>query len=246
MERLNYSAKRIYARYMGQLSVFNKGIAAANASDWAEYTRINRAAMRPGPPLPISAIMRVKNGQTTLMVSVEAVLNYCKEVILIDHNSTDKTWEIMEAFTDKYPDRVKAYKYEKPTARSGVGYLERVNKGEGSLAEYYNFCFSKGTEDYLLKWDVYNLALPPFYKYFGEGIRKGRDIVYFDGFDVAGLFSCTNEGRLFKRSLNWEFQDFDYCEGLVIDGRPLKEAGISRYSAPVPAFFHLRHFSINY
>lgn len=239
-EKLNYYAKGIYARYMGQLDNFRKGIAAANASNWEEYGRVNLSSVKPGPPLPISAIMRIKNAEASLMISVEAIVHYCAEVILVDHHSTDATWDIMNILTRKYPDRVKTYRYEKPAAKAGLGYIERVNAGGGSLAEYYNFCFSLGTQEYLLKWDADNLAVPPFYTYFKKGIEKQRDIVYFDGFDVMGVFSCTNEGRLFKRSLNWEFRDFAYCEGLMIDGKHLTEAGLSRYSIPIPTFFHLR------
>ena len=239
-EKLNYYAKCAYARYMGQLDNFRKGIAAAGRSDWEAYGRINFSSLKPGPPLPISAIMRIKNAEASLMISVEAIVHYCAEVILVDHNSTDTTWDIMNILVRKYPDRVKIYRYEKPAAKAGAGYIEKVNAGGGSLAEYYNFCFSLGTQEYLVKWDADMLAVPSFYKYLKTGIEKKRDIVYFDGFDLMGVFSCTNEGRLFKRSLKWTFRDFAYCEGLVIDGKPLTKAGLSRYSVPVPTYFHLR------
>ena len=234
-EKLNYYAKCVYARYMGQWGNFRKGIAAANAGDWDAYGKVNFSSVKPGPPLPISAIMRVRNGQATLMVSVEAIVHYCREVVIVDHASTDMTWEIMEILAARYPGTVRIYKYNKPAARAGVGYGERVESGEGSLAEYYNYCFSRGTEDYLLKWDADNLALPSFYTWFEKAIRKGSDVVYFDGVDVMGVFSCTNEGRLFKRSLKWAFRDFAFCEGLVIDDKR-----VSRYSVPIPTFFHLR------
>jgi glycosyltransferase involved in cell wall biosynthesis len=239
-EKLNYYAKGVYARYMGQLSNFKKGIAAANASNWDEYSRINVSSVKPGPSLPISAIMRVRNAEISLMISVESIENYCSEIVLVDHNSTDETRNIMNILVSKYPGRVKIYRYEKSAAKAGVGYIERVNAGGGSLAEYYNFCFSLGTQEYLLKWDADMVALPSFYTYCKAGIEKNRDIVYFDGVDLMGVFSCANEGRLFKRSLKWEFRDFAYCEGLVIDGKPLTEASLSRYSAIVPAYFHLR------
>lgn len=243
-EKLNFYIKCLYARHMGQMRNFRKGVAAAGASNWDEYGRINASSIKPGPPLPISAIMRIKDAQATLMVAVEAIVNYCNEVILVDHNSTDMTWKIMQILADKYPGRVRIFKYEKPAAKGGVGYLERVKDGGGSLAEYYNFCFSLGTEKYLLKWDADNVAVPPFYKYFSAGIRKDRDIIYFDGFDVMGVFSCTNEGRLFKKDLPWEFKDFDFCEGMLVDGKSLVEANLSRYSVPVPTFFHLRQLVV--
>jgi hypothetical protein len=240
-ERFNFSVKSAYARYTGQYRPFREGIAALNRSDWDAFNRINLSSAIPeAGPLPISAVVRARNAESCLVLSVASIVHYCSEVILVDHLSTDRTWVMMQELAEKYPGRVKAYQYEKPAARGGVGYIERVRAGEGSLAEYYRFCFSLGTQKYLLKWDTDMLANPAFYRYFKEAVDRDADIAYCDGIDLSGVCSCANEGRMFRRELPWGYQDFAFCEGLVIDGKELTKAALTRYTAPLPIYFHLK------
>lgn len=234
-EKRSYYAKVAFARYLGQGENFKKGVAAANRDDYQGMGLINGSARRPGPLLPITAIVRLKNAQTTLMVAVESIATYCKEIILIDNQSTDLSREMIRELIKKYPDRMKSYTYETPLSRPGNGYLDRVRAGEGSHAEYCNYSFSLGSEEYLLKWDSDNLALPTFYTHIGHGIARGFDRIYFDGVDLLGVFSCTNEGSVYKRSLDRKYVEGDFCEILTFG-----EKDISKYTAPAPVFIHLK------
>jgi glycosyltransferase involved in cell wall biosynthesis len=236
-EKLSYYVKRVYSQYVGKGRHFKKSLAAAQLEDWDALHEINVSSRMPGSPLPISAIVRIKNAEATLMVAVESIVTYCKEIILIDHQSTDLSPAIIKVLADKYPGVVKAHVYDKPTARAGAGYSNQVLSGEGSLAEYYNFCFSLGAEEYLLKWDSDNLALPTFWSEIKKGINRKAERIYFDGIDLFGVFSCSNEGSVFRRDLEWKFEDREFCEVLDIKGN------VTKYTARCPVFVHLKQLT---
>jgi glycosyltransferase involved in cell wall biosynthesis len=234
-EKMAYYAKVGYAKYMGQSEYYKKSLSAASVEDYVELYKVNYASRRLGPALPISAIVRNKNGETTLLPAIESIITYCADVIIVDNQSTDMSKLMIESLWKKYPDQIRSYQYDKPLAKAGEGYLERVRAGQPGLAEFYNYCFGLGTQEYLLKWDSDNLALPSTYPHFKKGIERGADRIYFDGVDLCGVFSCSNEGRLFRRDIHWTYKDGLYCETSEDD-----MSGYSRYTASAITFIHLK------
>jgi glycosyltransferase involved in cell wall biosynthesis len=114
----------------------------------------------------ISAFMRIKNGEDYLEDSILSVIDQVNEIICVFNDSIDNTEKILISLEEKYPLKIKVYKYipivYPPNSKE---YLELPETSIQSLAYYYNFALSKTTFSYCFKLDDDQI-------YFPETIKK--------------------------------------------------------------------------
>lgn len=83
--------------------------------------------------LMVSVVIPVFNVEKYLRECVDSVLGQdydSFEVILIDNNSTDKSYGICEEYAKKYPEKVRAFRYEKWGAAAVRNFGARQAKGK--------------------------------------------------------------------------------------------------------------------
>lgn len=107
-------------------------------------------------PHGVTAMMRVKNEERMIEASVSSALAAFSDVVLIDNGSTDRTLERVDAIANRPENkgRVKVYKYPFSVARCGEEHNSTPEDSVRSLAYYYNFCRSKCTHTFFIKWDA--------------------------------------------------------------------------------------------
>lgn len=102
----------------------------------------------------ISAFMRIKNGEDYLKTSILSIIDQVDEIICVFNHSSDNTEKILLDLEEKYPIKIKVYKYipvvYPPNSKE---YLELSDKSVHSLVYYYNFALSKTTYSYCFKFD---------------------------------------------------------------------------------------------
>ena len=59
----------------------------------------------------VSAFMRIRNGEDYLRETIESAINDVDEIICVFNNSFDRTEEILLELEEKYPSKIKVYKY---------------------------------------------------------------------------------------------------------------------------------------
>lgn len=102
----------------------------------------------------VSGLMRVRNEIHTLERSILSVMNILDELVIIYHDCTDGSKELILSYADRFPDKIKAYEYTNRVipANSG-GYVDGFIEQE-SLANYYNFGLSKCSFRWFMKVDA--------------------------------------------------------------------------------------------
>jgi len=105
----------------------------------------------------ISAFVRVYNEEEFLKASVKSIIDGVEEVVIIDSNSTDGTPEIIEELKELYPYKVKSYNYDYEITKMGADHFRTFMEDPYSptlLSNFYNWCLSKCSYEYALKWDA--------------------------------------------------------------------------------------------
>jgi glycosyltransferase involved in cell wall biosynthesis len=141
----------------------------------------------------VSGMLRVKNGQDYLRLSVLSVINQLDELIIVFNDSNDNTENIVIELEKEYPDKIKVYKYIPIVyPPNNDKYLETHEDSYHSLAYYYNFTMSKTTKTFVMKIDDDQL-------YFPDTIKKMRE-------------KCNDYNCIGNKGINL----FDYQEKLYI------------------------------
>lgn len=194
-------------------------------------------------PIPVKrytlgAVYRIKNAESTIELAVRSIIDILDEVVIVDNASTDDTNEILIRLKNEYGEKIKIFQYDQELCRAGIGYQECLKKNKnGSLADYYNFSFSKSTTDYILKCDanyIYTLAG----KYsIVNALNNGHDVICFPGVEIFGHHH-SYEPFLFKRDSKWIFIDAEMWEKIKFNRKVVMHHIIS------PCFIHVKR--INY
>ncbi|MCH5230082.1 MAG: hypothetical protein J1F12_08855 [Muribaculaceae bacterium] len=130
-----------------------------------EEFKFNPEILSKERPIGVSGLMRVKNEERFLSLSVESVIEALDELIIVYQKSEDRTAEIAEEKRKQYPDKIKVFFYEpeiKSHKLSDQEFEEQCKLPKDSihlLANYYNYTLSKATYRYALKIDadqIYN------------------------------------------------------------------------------------------
>lgn len=185
----------------------------------------------------ITGVYRIKNADATIELAIRSVVDLLDEVIVVDNNSTDNTLNILNKLMENYGTKIKIYKYSENLCLAGNGYNLRVkDKPSGSLARYYNYAFSLGSSDYLLKCDANYIFTPAGLESIKKSIVDYPDIVTFPGVEIFGNHH-SYEPFLFKRECLWEFVDSDLWETLSYS----KNARV--YRIVNPCFIHIKRLN---
>lgn len=164
----------------------------------------------------ISAVFRVKNAEDTIASSVLSFLPVSSEIIMVDNGSSDGTRKEMERLQQQlsWIVPVKLLSYENEIEMYGEGYGNRVAKSPNkSIANYYNFCISHATGDYVLKADAGCILLPFGARLILNAIASSPAVVMTTGSEVFGR-RIDLEPRIFRRDLGLQYRDGDFWEYL--------------------------------
>lgn len=144
------------------------------------------------PRLPgISAIMRIKNGEDFLRLSIESHLPYYDEIIACYNDCQDNTVQILNELQQRYPDKIKVFEYlPKVHPIFSVEHNSCKTDDLHSLANYCNFALSKARYSVATKLDDDHLAieqnLVPLIAEIRNDIAKGHKKIYtFSGVNLA-------------------------------------------------------------
>src|SRR5206468_4324132 len=62
-------------------------------------------------PYGISALMTGKNEEDWVETSLLSIVNFVDEVVVADHGSEDDTAEIMERVSNRFPNKIRVWRY---------------------------------------------------------------------------------------------------------------------------------------
>lgn len=102
----------------------------------------------------ISAYARLKNASDFLWESIESVIEYFDEIILVENNSSDNTWEICKKLQQKFPEKIKIFQYSYEVFPLFSEEFARCPENSvHNFAYMSNFALSKVSYKYALKID---------------------------------------------------------------------------------------------
>lgn len=185
---------------------------------------------------PISAIYRVKNAESSIKLAIESISKLVEEIIFVDNGSTDNTLYIVEELATIY--NIKIYKYEIDLCMAGEKYNHSLKVNPtGSLADYYNYAFCKGSSKYLMKCDANTIYTPYALERIKKAINSEPDVISYSGVDCFGD-SHVLEKYIFRRELDWNYIDGDYWEQLEIRNKNLKHKKLFEN-----LFYHVKRYN---
>ena len=185
----------------------------------------------------LGAVYRIKNAESTIELAIRSIIDILDEVVIVDNASSDNTKKIILKLKSEYGEKIKIFQYENELCRAWVGYQECLKKNkDGSLADYYNFSFSKSTTDYILKCDA-NYIYTKAGKYsIVNALNSGYDVICFPGVEIFGHHH-SYEPFLFKRDSKWIFIDDDMWESIKFNKKVLTHHII------LPCFIHVKRLN---
>lgn len=187
----------------------------------------------------LSAVFRVKNAQTYLESSVTSIAPICKEIVIVDNNSSDKSLDICYKLQKQLKEvcDIKIYSYKNELAIAGEDYYKNVTESS-SLAAYYTFAFSQATSDYVIKADAHLLYTPLALQKIQNKLRKGRRVIIFKGVELYGM-KLSFERYIFKNDSSFRFIDGKLYEELQFDYK-LSKWEQFRSTIITPCFIHFK------
>ncbi|HIF9319184.1 glycosyltransferase [Photobacterium damselae] len=187
----------------------------------------------------ISAIYRVKNASSFLECSILSVAPICNEIIIVDNGSSDDTLVIANKLKDKLSGvcSVKIFEYNKKLAIAGDNY--RINlTSDSSLANFYSYCFSLASSDYVMKCDAHLIYLPSALRKIQKKLESGRRVIIYKGIEIFGM-KLSFERYIFKNDNSFMYRDGDLYEELVFDYNLSKLEQIKSMIFS-PCFIHIK------
>lgn len=145
-----------------------------NIEDIKEYN-IPASALDPKTKkMGISALARLKNAEEFLETCVGELLPLIDEMILlVDINSSDKTEEICQSLSKKHPKKCKFFKYAPEVYPwNHPKYSSTPDNSVHALSYFYNYCLSKASYRYVMKFDDDMLVIPENFKEMIDHIHR--------------------------------------------------------------------------
>ena len=172
----------------------------------------------------ISLIIRAKNEESNIDLCIKSVIDLVDEIIFIDNNSTDNTYELVKKYTYKY-DKIKLYQYNINVNKVGIDHKEALkNNNKNTLGTFYNWCLSKSTKNNVFKWDADFICIQNNFIQLVEiyNLKKREDkfAIWFTGITLfennnnyyLNPNSYYNEFRIFSFKNNFSWYDGEICE----------------------------------
>jgi len=103
----------------------------------------------------ITALGRFKNSADFLEISMRSILPYIDEMImLVDTSSTDTTLDICQRLALEFPTQCKLYTYDQAVYPwNHEKYVSNQDNSVYALSYFYNYCMSKASYKYVMKFD---------------------------------------------------------------------------------------------
>ncbi len=162
-------------------------------------------------PLGISGHLRVKNEEMSIAQSIDSCIDALDELIITYNTSEDNTEKILKEYQKKYPDKIKLYHY-KPNI---INYISTTKELENfksknmsyetnsihSLANYYNFGYTKIKYKYYMKIDADQI-------YFTEKLLETRKALLYNLDDIKKIQNIREilkyvNYSLFMEKISW-------------------------------------------
>ena len=202
----------------------------------------------------LSFLIRAKNEDKNIINCLKSLsltlINFQNiEVIVVDNNSSDKTYDLANNFINNYNGNIifKLYKYDKDICKVG----ENNIKNKPSIATYYNWCLEKVTKYNVIKWDADFITngepLREMISKYDLNNREDNFALWCTGktiFEHNGVYhekknSYYDEYRVFSKKHNFRWNDY----GSVCEVANFGCAQKYRYTTPV--FYEIKRTSIN-
>ncbi|ENM5780320.1 glycosyltransferase [Vibrio mimicus] len=160
--------------------------------------------------IPITAVYRVKNGARYIEASILSIAPLCSEIVVVDNCSTDNTKFIVEKLSNRLKNitSIKYYEYNHKLAKAGKNYWSEIQEyPERSLAKFYDFAFSKASNQYIMKVDAHLIYLPKSLYLIQRKLESGRrDFLKYRGQEIYGPI-MGYEFYIYNRKLGVSFVD---------------------------------------
>ena len=203
----------------------------------------------------ISLIIRAKNEEYNLKFCIESVVDLVDEIIFVDNNSTDQTYNIMKKYAEKY-NKIKLYQYNINVSKVGVEHQQSIkNNDKNTLGTFYNWCLSKATKYNVFKWDADFICIRDNFiqlvNKYNLNVRNDKFAIWFTGKTLfennnnyyLNYTSFYNEFRIFSYKNNFCWYDGDICEYTEPYLNTCLES--KKYKYPYPLFFELKRTSFD-
>jgi glycosyltransferase involved in cell wall biosynthesis len=147
------------------------------------------------PRLPgISAIMRIKNGEEFLRVSIESHLPFVDEIVACYNDCSDATVEILQELATQYPGKIRPIEYTpKVFPILSPEHAKTPTESVNSIANYYNFALSAVKFSYAMKLDDDHLAIDKNFEYAIKEVRDAISKYEKKLFTFSGLNLAPNQ-----------------------------------------------------
>lgn len=168
----------------------------------------------------LSAMIRLKNEAEFLEASVESIIGWHDEVLLIlQGEQSDDTPLIAEALRRKYPEKIRILEYPFDSLVNGPGHDLQPRGSVYERAYFYNWCLAQTTRTFANKWDGDMVA----HDWLGDRVRdliQTKDGVYFHGHDLVGVKlnrqskkpKTASELRVHRVTPDTFYFTFTHCE----------------------------------
>ena len=143
----------------------------------------------------ISGFARLRDSALYLEKVIEAHLPYLDEIVLVDNNSQDNTWEICQSLQVKHPEKIRIFQYLPEVYRLWTDeYQTCPENSVHDMSYYYNWTLSQTSYQYAMKIDDDHLPLPKEFEKIRAEVLHGK---YKNKFLALGLYNIKQrEGGL--------------------------------------------------
>jgi hypothetical protein len=179
------------------------------------------------PPKKISAMLRVKNEIEFLERAIKSVIDLVDELVVVDNLSTDGSANLIDNLSKHYLGKIQAFTYPHDLARYGEEMEKLATTAEGRkspafLPNFYNWCVSKCTCPYILKWDGDTIATRALAPTLHRFRHSNKQVLWHTGINlhsdrasfIAGRPLEDMEPRLYYRRFSTYNDYLGYCEAL--------------------------------
>lgn len=148
----------------------------------------------------ISGFARLRDSALYLEKVIEAHLPYLDEIVLVDNNSQDNTWEICQSLQKKHPEKIRIFQYLPEVYRLWTDeYQTCPENSVHDMSYYYNWTLSQTSCQYAMKIDDDHLPLPKEFEKIRTRVLQGE---YETSFLALGLYNI----KKWERGLELDLQ----------------------------------------
>ena len=203
----------------------------------------------------ISLIIRAKNEELNIKDCIESVVDLVDEIIFVDNNSTDSTYNIVKKYTEIHKN-IKLYRYNINVSKAGIEHKNAIDNNDmNTLGTFYNWCLSKATKYNVFKWDADFICIrnnfTQLVNIYNVRERDDKFAIWFSG---KTLFENNNKYYLNYNSYYNEFRIFSYKNNFRWDNGNICEytepylnecSPKNKYKYEYPLFYETKRTSID-